>query len=67
VSSLSHWGSSVRLEFKSNSINAAQLNGAEVHRGVPVLIFLQANHFARQGALMVKLGTEIIESDAKSP
>src|SRR5712692_11255661 len=36
------------LELERNAIDGAELNRSEVHRGVTVIIFMQADHFADQ-------------------
>jgi hypothetical protein len=37
------------LELECNGIDTTQLNRSEVHLGVALIIFMQANHFAGGG------------------
>ena len=47
-SSSAHRWSGAGLELERNAVDGTELNRSEVHRGVTVIIFMQADHFADQ-------------------
>src|SRR5260370_7011592 len=47
-SSSAHRWSGAGLELERNAVDGTELNRPEVHRGVTVIIFIQADHFADQ-------------------
>src|SRR5713226_10227255 len=48
LSSSAHRPSSAGLELQSDAVDGAKLNRSKVHRGVTVILFMQANHFTDQ-------------------